>query len=346
MSNIACMRSVMLLVVYLGGVFVCGGLLAPWLATGMGRLAEVWPLAAGLADHPFHRYVHRSLLLMAVVGLWPLLRLAGMGSWAQVGLGCSTGGPSRLGTGFLMALAVLSGIWLLALLLGAREWDPGRSSGAVVLIWKAASAGVAVGFLEEFLFRGVLFGLLLKSVRLWPALISSSLIFAALHFLGRPAPPEELMWWSGLAVVGEMVVGVADGTKWIPAGVALTLFGMLLGVCYWRTGDLFFSVGLHMGLVFSLKLYGSLTSSVAEYALWFWGSKRWMDGWLAVIVMGVLWWGSDRVLRNRAKAAALEGTEPELWQGARPNRHQHSWLFRRFSCAQTKRSARREGGGR
>lgn len=346
MSSIVGMRSVMLLVVYLGGVFVCGGLLAPWLAMGMSRFAEVWPAAAGLAEQPFHRYVHRSLLVMAVVGLWPLLRMAGMRSWARVGLGRPAGGPARLGAGFLVALAVLGGMGLLALLVGARDWGAGSSRNPVLLIWKAGSAGMAVGFLEELLFRGVLFGLLLKTMRLWPALVLSSLIFAGLHFLERPVAPEELRWWSGLAVVGGMVVGVADGTKWIPAGVALTMFGMLLGMCYWRTGDLFFSIGLHAGLVFSLKVYGSLTLNVAEYAPWFWGSKRWMDGWMAVFVLGLLWWGCHRITRNRGRGAAWEGAEPGFWPGAGSNSEMQSWPLRALSCAPVRQQGRSEGEGR
>jgi uncharacterized protein len=192
--------------------------------------------------------------------------------------------------GLLAAMAVMGGMGLVGVLLGAREWVPGRSGGMVASLVQAGSAGMVVGFLEEVLFRGVLFGLMLRSMRLWPALVASSVIFAALHFLGRPAGPEELKWWSGLAVVGGMLSNVTNGSQWIPAGVTLTLFGMLLAVCYWRTGDLFYSLGLHAGVVFSLKAIGSMTSSVAGSALWFWGSKQWIDGWLAVFAMVVLWW--------------------------------------------------------
>jgi uncharacterized protein len=283
------MRSVTLLVVYLGLVFVGGGLLAPWLATGSSNLATVWPWAAGLADHPFHRYAHRSLLLMGVVGLWPLARIAGMNSWAEVGFRFSRTGLVRLGMGMVTAIAVMGGVGLVGVLLGGREWASGRAGGILGVLVQAGSTGIVVGFLEELLFRGVLLGLLLRSMRLWPALIVSSLIFAALHFLGRPPEPEELKPWSGLAVVGGMLMKLANGEWWIPAGVTLTLFGMLLGICYWRTGDLFYSIGLHAGVVFTLKIYGSMTASVAGSAVWFWGSKQWIDGWLAVLAMGVLW---------------------------------------------------------
>jgi uncharacterized protein len=295
-----CMRSVTLLVVYLGAVFVGGGLLAPWLASGLSRLGEVWPLATGLADHPFHRYVNRSLLLMGVLGLWPLVRAAEMDSWAAVGLRCSKGGLARFGMGLLTAISVMGGVGLLGVLLGAREWNAGREGGMAAILVQAGSAGMVVGVLEEVLFRGVLFGLLLRSLRLWPALLASSVIFAALHFLGRPAEPDELKWWSGLAVLGSMFSNVANASQWIPAGVTLTLFGMLLAVCYWRTGDLFYSVGLHVGLVFSLKAFGSMTLAVAGSALWFWGSRQWIDGWLAVLAMVVLWWASHGMFRLAA----------------------------------------------
>jgi uncharacterized protein len=296
-SKIRHMRSVTLLVVYLGVVFVGGGLLAPWLATGTSGLATVWPWAAGLADHPFHRYVHRSLLLMGVVGLWPLARFAGMDSWAEVGLRYSRAGLARLGMGMLTAIVVIGGVGLVGVLLGGREWTSGRTGGIPGVLVQAGTTGIVVGFLEELLFRGVLFGLLLRSMRLWPALIASSLIFAALHFLGRPPGPEELKLWSGLEVVGGMLVNLANGKLWIPAGMTLTLFGMLLAICYARTGDLFYSIGLHAGVVFALKVNGSMTASVAGSAVWFWGSKQWIDGWLAVMAMGMLWCACNAVIR-------------------------------------------------
>ena len=64
------------LALYLGTVFVAGGLVAPWLHGGARSLAaRVRPLAP-LAAFPFHRYLNRSILLVALVGLWPFVRVS------------------------------------------------------------------------------------------------------------------------------------------------------------------------------------------------------------------------------------------------------------------------------
>jgi uncharacterized protein len=308
------MRSVILLVVYLLSVFLAGALLAPWLLWGVSSLAEIWPGLAGLADHPFYRYVHRSLLIVAVLGLWPLLRVAGMASRVGLGLRCSPGGLMRFGVGLAIGLVVMSGVGLLMVLFGVREWDLSRVGDLgelMAVVRRAGSTALAVGLLEEVLFRGVVFGLLLKSLRPGVALVSSSLLFAAVHLLGRPAAPDEIGWGSGLMIVGEMLLGLADGPTWLPAGVTLAIFGVLLGACYQRTGDLLFSIGLHAGLVFSVRFYGRLTSGVPDSALWFWGSRQWLDGWMAALVMLLLWWISEQVIRRFHGGVPPEKRETE-----------------------------------
>ena len=68
------MRPVRSLLIYAGVVFLGGALLAPWLSWGVQSLAAHLPEFQKLADHPFHRYVNRALLGLALIGLWPLLR--------------------------------------------------------------------------------------------------------------------------------------------------------------------------------------------------------------------------------------------------------------------------------
>src|SRR5436190_1317678 len=61
------MRPVRSLLIYAGGVFLGGALLAPWLAWGVQSLAAHFPVFQKLADQPFHVYVNRSLLVLALL---------------------------------------------------------------------------------------------------------------------------------------------------------------------------------------------------------------------------------------------------------------------------------------
>jgi hypothetical protein len=310
------MRSVGLLAGYLSAVFVGGALLAPWLYWGVNAAAGGWPLLHALSDHPFHRFVHRSLLLMAVVGLWPLLRAAEIRSLGQLGVRWDRGAKGRFGVGVATVLVVMGAMALLAMGAGIRGWRSEGFGSDVSVLFRAAMTGLTVGMLEELLFRGVLFGMLLKSLRPGAALILSSVIYAATHFLARPAGPEEMAWWSGLAVMGGMVAGLADWERLMPGAVTLTLLGMLFAFCHRRTGDLMFSVGLHAGLVFHIKVFGHFTTGAAGTNLWFWGSKQLIDGWFAVWVICLLWLVCERVTRFHERVTRAKARVPAAWEGA------------------------------
>jgi CAAX protease family protein len=61
-------------------------------------------------------------------------------------------------------------------------------------------------------------------------------------------------------------------------------------LAYQRSGNLYFSVGLHAGWIFWLKSYGFLTNPGVAGNAWFWGSRKLIDGWLAFLVLsGTLW---------------------------------------------------------
>src|SRR2546427_11677954 len=85
---VARMRPVKALGIYIIAVFVGGALLAPWLYWLTQSVAQGFP---HLANSPFHRFVNRSSLGLALIGLWPLLRNLGVASGRDIGLV----GPAR-----------------------------------------------------------------------------------------------------------------------------------------------------------------------------------------------------------------------------------------------------------
>jgi membrane protease YdiL (CAAX protease family) len=65
----------------------------------------------------------------------------------------------------------------------------------------------------------------------------------------------------------------------IPGLFSLTLIGMALALAYHRTGNLYFSLGLHGGLVFCLKTFNALTLPGPKATSIFGISKNAYDGW-------------------------------------------------------------------
>ena len=280
------MGRVWALVVYLALVFVAGGLLAPWLYWFAGWIALFLPFVADVAASPFHRFVNRSLLLAALVGLVPLLRYLRINSWRDLGLRPQNGWHKQVAIGFGWGFVSLGLLAAAALLFGTRA--PAHKPPETILkgLALAALAAVVVAFLEELLFRGVFFGSL-RRVRNWVgAMLISSGIYSMVHFFQKPPiQPADVTWLSGLQMLPVMARGFGAVETLVPGFFVLLIAGMALAAAYQRTGTLHFSIGLHAGWIFWQKSYGLLTSSTKIVKQTFWGSAKITDGWLALIVL-------------------------------------------------------------
>ena len=60
-----------------------------------------------------------------------------------------------------------------------------------------------------------------------------------------------------------------------------------LALAYHRTGDLYYSMGMHAGLIFAAAAYGALTVPVPGVHLAYWGSGILIDGWMALLVLSL-----------------------------------------------------------
>jgi membrane protease YdiL (CAAX protease family) len=151
----------------------------------------------------------------------------------------------------------------------------------VAAIFSALGTALVVGTLEEILFRGAVFGGL-RRIFGWPiALIISSLIFALMHFLKRAEIAGTVHWYSGFVLLSKLF----DFNAFLPAFLSLALIGAILALAYQRTDNLYFSIGLHGGWIFILKIYIALTVSTAGATTSFWGGGRMVDGWLAFLIL-------------------------------------------------------------
>jgi membrane protease YdiL (CAAX protease family) len=301
------MRPVRSLLTYTGVVFLGGALLAPWLFWGVQSLATQLPEFQELANHPFHGYVNRSLLGLALLGLRPLLRSIGVTACQDVGLVKPAGQGRKLACGFTLGFASLAGVALIVLTAGARGVNTGVSTGRLVeKVSGTLLTAVVVSVLEEILFRGAIFGALRKTFR-WPtAVVISSAVYAVVHFFGRPPSPAEIQWTSGLVLLPTMLSGFVEVEQVVPGFLNLTLAGALLALAYQHTGNLYFSIGLHAGWIFWLKSYGSLTRDTANADAWFWGTSKLIDGWLALIVLALVGLLLLKKVRPRAKVGEVQ----------------------------------------
>jgi uncharacterized protein len=275
--------------VYVAVVFAGGAALGPWLWHGVQGLAAEHPALAGLARHPFHRYVDRAILGLAVLGLWPLVRALRLPGFAAAGVTWSAESGRNLrrglGLGFL-SLALVAGV---AVGTGARQLDPGPDA----LRWgralgNALLSAVAVALLEELVFRAAVFTGLRRRNSFAAAALLSAALYAVVHFLQRSPAPAQVEWHTGFVTLAHKFRGVLDGHQLVPGLFTLGVAGWLLAWARERTGQIWFAVGLHAGWVFWLKAYHFATRPVPGANVWLWGTERLLNGWLGFAVLAVL----------------------------------------------------------
>jgi membrane protease YdiL (CAAX protease family) len=238
------LKAVKAIILYTVVVFVLGALLAPWVF----RLVRALPIAY-LADKPFRRVFDRTLLVIALAGLWPLLRGLGIRSWSAVGY------PRGSDWWRMVLLGVVVGCSSLALAFALSDrhmqWDAVHARWGGVLL-KVVLTAVLVALIEETFFRGGLQGALQRGLPAWAAVMLSSVIYSALHFLkpyGFDIAADAVTWHSGFDYLGQMLHRSFTAANMPIAFVTLLLVGMILGWAFYQTSALYLPIGLHGGWV-------------------------------------------------------------------------------------------------
>ena len=156
--------------------------------------------------------------------------------------------------------------------------------------WRAS--GVTAQFIEDastyheryFDRLDALLTALLRGYGRITAMIQSSALYAAAHFLKYPdpLPGQELHWDTGIQMFPTALRWF--GSPGTPSALlSLFLFGMLLALVRMRRDSLWPCIGMHAGLVTGYKIAGYCTDRVpgAEYEFLL-SSNSPVLGWLAV----------------------------------------------------------------
>ena len=190
--------------------------------------------------------------------------------------------------GFLTGLFMLAVLEGSLLLLGVHEFQRNREyvrMAVATVVVQAFILSLIVALIEELLFRGALLTGLLRSYGRTAAMILSSTVYAAAHFLKYPdpLPGAELHWYAGIQMFPTALRWFASpGTP--SALLSLFVFGMLLALVRLRRDSLWPCIGMHAGLVSGYKIAGYCTDRVpgSEYEFLL-SSNSPVLGWLAVI---------------------------------------------------------------
>jgi hypothetical protein len=151
-----------------------------------------------------------------------------------------------------MLVVLLAGWWS-----GAYDLASDIGWGVAGRVVGYLVGAVIVGVIEEWFFRGVLFGILRAGMGFWGGAIVSSAVFSSIHF-AKPVPASGVVyghWYSGFSLMPYMFQDANAGPDhYFPVALTLFLMGMVLCAFYQKSGSLYFVIGLHAGWVWVMRV--------------------------------------------------------------------------------------------
>lgn len=294
-----------LLAVMLGGallavpLFHLGKAAHGWLSTPAWQEvgAAKWLLKEIERAH-FTRYFNRAVLVCAIALIWPFLRWVRLDRSLLPAWRPFRDGLQQWVLCFLLASGLLLALGFIFFKLGAYQLHP---RPPWFKFGEPLTAALGAGIVEEFFFRSLLLGLLLRTMSTRSALIACTFVFALVHFL---KPPEgwqiddaAVTWNSGFLVLMQIAAGFGNVQFLLAEFATLFAVGWVLAQVRMQTGALWAGIGLHGGWVFGLKYFSALTNYNSGWLPWIGPNlKIGLAPLLMVIFTG---WIVARLLRAR-----------------------------------------------
>jgi len=254
---------------YLAAVVLAGALASPQAWELIHRLSP--DLFGGflgkIQGMPFHRYLSRSIQVAAIVLLIPLLRSLRIRSLRSFSLVPNPRPFRDLGIGMTAGLLCMALMIPFFLRFGACSLSSDWESVLLHALPRVAATAVTVALLEEFLFRGVLLGLLRQVMIPSAAIFLAAIPFAILHFFNLPrggvggalGEGEIVTWFSGLSSLAQVMTSLPSWPLLLWGVSTLFLAGLLLGWLTVRTGSLHAAIGLHGVWILGQQLFNKVS---------------------------------------------------------------------------------------
>jgi len=295
--------------VYVISVSVVGALLAPplyWLVEHIPPF-NIW------AGEPFRRIADRAFLLVALVGLYPMIKACLEKPRQELGfcagntsiLRCILRGAAYGAVMLLVVVGLEAGLHLLT-------WDDRRSAlDLTQSLLSAMATGLIVSLIEETFFRGICFGILKRVSSSTTAVVATAFLYSGSHFIHSQGEPDVVLWNSGFLLIVETLKRIPEIFMLGPF-LALLIAGALLARIREKTGHIFYNIGIHAAWIVVIKVTRRTTHFERESSMsWLATADDHVKGYLAFACLLVAWLGTEiywRCQRAEVAAIAVEST--------------------------------------
>jgi membrane protease YdiL (CAAX protease family) len=279
------------------------------IALGLAGIAilgyPAWLLISPWLDNPkFHRVSSRIGMLLLVVGFVFVARWLKVGDRKSLGYGLPAGvfaaevGKALVFGVILMMPALITMIvldmrQLVGVPLDVEHWVRLGLSGIIT--------GLTVALIEETFLRGAMQTAITRESGTRLAILLTSLVYAATHFIGRyRVPAAEVDAGSGLQMLAHAFGVLAHPAAILDAFLCLTAVGIVLGMVRARTGNIAAPIGLHAGWVAVIYVVRETSERRPDGAgAWLLSDYDGFIGWMVLawsLVLGAIlsWWYRKR----------------------------------------------------
>jgi uncharacterized protein len=265
----------------------CGLIVLALLAIGLCTY-PAWQLVHARFEVPFHRVADRVGMLALLGGFVLLARHLRLADWGSLGYAL----PMR---NFLHVLAIALGLGVLTMAggvglmiaLGLLDFSPAARLSAAALAGLTAKrllSGLAVALIEETFLRGAMLTAILRESGARTAIVLTSLLYAASHFVASTRIPAEAVGpGSGWTLLGGALHAFAHPLSIADAFLALAAVGVVLGLVRAATGNIAACIGLHAGWVWVMLVTHELARPRSGASLSFLLSR--FDGFVGWLVL-------------------------------------------------------------
>ncbi len=253
------------------------------------------PLLFKILPFKFERIFNRLIMIGSLASIFIFVRFK-MDWLKDYGLAWKKDSLPFFGKAFLCAWGILVLLSATKVVLGVSGWQP-RDFPFLTFATRIVTdlfAGLLIGVIEEFFFRGFVFRSFLNRFK-WPvvpAVIAANIFYSVVHFVSVKKPPigPNPDFFDSLKLVAAPFASLAEWQTLWPAAVGLFIFGLILNHVVIRTGSLYPAIGLHAGAVFFIKSDALLVDSIKGTTLLFGSAKAYdgMLGWAFLIALEVL----------------------------------------------------------
>ncbi len=255
----------------------------------------------------FERVISRCVLIVIIITLPVLFKIFRFNSWQQIGYTTKQKDFwAQLFKGFALGVLIMLPIIIGLLITNTRVIDTDWNWSIhhiVGLLITAALSGLLIALIEETLFRGIMFTAIQKQASTLFAIISTSFIYAIVHFLQPEAylAQNSINWTSGFNVVKNAFDPLLYPAQYFDSFIALFFAGVLLAMIKNNTNKLVICIGVHTGWVFAIKTFKRMTdTNIDSNFIYLVGSYDKVIGYLAAfcIILAIIIYTT---LMNREK---------------------------------------------